>query len=137
MTIRYRYNGGPKNTLATIREGNFIYFGIARYDDRYGLPFLKDTGRVISLGRAEKAKESLAPASGCDVTEWDGIIYSSSRLSGCCLLKDIKNLLEYFDNVDQLFPCEKVVHDAGVSVTARLANTFITNTERIRALAGL
>lgn len=107
MNVRVRYNRTKerKNTLVTIREGNVIYFGIARFDPRYGLPFVKKFGVKIAQNRALKAK---------DKTPYPerGIIYSKSGLSGCCNVENIKHLLLYFESVEKLAPQNKLLFDA-------------------------
>jgi hypothetical protein len=102
--------GCAKNTLVTVRDGDVVYFGIARYDKRYGLPFEKKVGRKIALGRLNKATAAMPPQSF--VRTFDGVVYADSRLAGCCNVNSVKYLLEYFDNIDRLFPQERTLYNA-------------------------
>jgi hypothetical protein len=86
MDIRYRHSRGKKRaTLATIREGDLVYWGVAKCN--VGDMFNKAKGRAIAFGRAELTQRK----------------QDSSLLRGCCKIEDIKQLLKYFDNIHKAF----------------------------------
>lgn len=89
----------PKNTLSTVRRGDIIYFGIARCNsllDRFN----RDTGKLIASNRAVLA------ASEGGLT--DGFELHNSGLRGSVGVQNIKLLLQYFDNVDDVMRPEYV-----------------------------
>lgn len=93
--VRIRYSkveesGNRKNTLVTIREGDTIYFGIAMCNLKKDV-FTKDMGIKIATGRAEAAKGESA----------------NSELRGAVNFNNIKDLLEYFDSIDEKVLCSK------------------------------
>jgi hypothetical protein len=94
MDIRYRYNK-KKNTLATIREGDNVYFGISKCHLSAGDSFNKDRGRRIALGRAMLEKETFK--TGIDFN------IHVSGLRGYCNINHIVDVLKYFDDVDKNF----------------------------------
>lgn len=92
-TEMYRHNrdenGIPHATIATIREGEVVYFGIARCCPRD--TFTKAKGRMIAMNRALKEKAEF-PAD--DYAAMIG--YSDNGLRGMCHVSCIKNVLDYF-----------------------------------------
>lgn len=103
--------GAPKNTLVTIRDGERIFFGIARYDARYGYPFVKKMGRKIAQGRAEAVRKLLGGNPLPNTT--NGIIYAESGLAGCCNASSIVLVLRYFERIESLAPEGKLLYDMG------------------------
>lgn len=93
ITIVHR--GTAKNTLATIRDGNVIYFGIARCSR--GDTFKRSTGMQIALGRAQKAEQKGAP-----ILPDDSIVFTDGlkSLRGYCSVGNIVSLLVYFQGLD-------------------------------------
>lgn len=82
----------PKNTLTTVRNGNMVYFGIARCNS--GLDrFSKNIGKLIASNRAEIA----AVEGGIRSTDLE---IHKSGLRGSVGLDKIKTLLQYFRAVD-------------------------------------
>ena len=57
--IRFRYGRTegrhPKNTLATVRDGEHVYFGISRCNTDMNDKFNKEDGRKYALIRAQAA----------------------------------------------------------------------------------
>lgn len=132
MTVRVRYGGRteeevwvqkmsggywrtirgcPKNTLVTIRDGNRIFFGVARYNARYGYPFTKKMGRKIAQGRAESMRKLMGGNPLPDTAA--GIIYAESGLAGCCNVDSILLVLNYFNAIEELAPEGKLLYDMG------------------------
>lgn len=93
MKIRIRYsrdeNRIPKNTLATIRDGSIIYYGISRCNTKLD-KFDKQEGAERATIRVRTAFDLL---SGLESTK-------NSELAGCVHEDDIKDLLEYFNNIN-------------------------------------
>ena len=90
--IRYgRKNGQPKNTLYTIQDGNYIYFGISRCSKHD--QFSKQHGRYIAEGRAELAFEDNA-----DTTD---LLLHTSGLRGVVSADHIRELIQYFEHIDE------------------------------------
>lgn len=131
MTVRVRYNGRknteqwikkmsggywetqrgcPKNTLVTIREDNRIFFGIARYNQAYGIAFAKKMGKKIARSRAESVRKT---TSGADCTLPETIVYAKSGMAGTCNVDSIKLVLNYFDRIEELAPQGKLLCDMG------------------------
>ena len=82
----------PKNTLYTVRRGEFIHFGIARCHSKLDR-FNKSKGRDIASNRARLAlEENEIPA--------DALLLHESGLRGTINANGAKNLLDYFHNVD-------------------------------------
>ena len=95
--VRYsRFDDGRKNTLVTVRNGDQIFFGVARCNLTAGDTMRKSQGRMIASARALKAKTE------SDLSGFfqDGMFVHSSGLRGFCRVDEIKTLLQYFDNVD-------------------------------------
>ena len=96
--VRIRYNKGErKNTLVTIREGNVLYWGIARCNSHVGDRFNKAKGRFIALGRAKTEQSRYRQEFGNLYLEFST---HSSSLRGHCDMEDVHCLLKYFDNID-------------------------------------
>lgn len=90
-------NRTPKNTLATVRRDGSVYFGISRC--------------LLSVDRPDKnegkrrAFDRLAVALSNKAGSWvvDGSFYlHKSGLFGQVGLDEVKKLLEYFDNIDEI-----------------------------------
>jgi hypothetical protein len=98
--IRVRHTKGRKRaTLVTVREGDMLYFGIARCNTRDGDVFNKQKGRFIAEGRAFselEAHKNHPDMAGLYVA---GLMIHTSGLKGCCHIEDVKTLLSYFDNI--------------------------------------
>ena len=175
MTVRVRYNGRkdtqkwvqkmdggywetvrgrPKNTLVTVRVRDRIFFGVARYDSAWGLPFVKKFGRKVAEGRANSFRKAMG---GTPLPEsLEGIVYAESGMAGCCNLESIKLLLNYFDNIDEFAPQGKTPYNmseqmqvlAGVEKAENFPDlmppmpepkeqTITVNPERLQHLAGV
>ena len=103
-TMQIRYSKlhnilGHKNTLVTFRKGNLLYFGISRWNRKYGIPFRKKEGVAIAQARAEDAvlflsTENSANLSGCHILP--------PGLYGYCHVSYVSALLNYFDNLDNM-----------------------------------
>lgn len=95
-----RYNADKcnrKNTLVTLREGDVIYFGIARCNATVGDVFKKSHGRMIAKARAIRAKLEFAVTN-----EENTFSLHESNLRGFVLKEKIADLLKYFDNIDSI-----------------------------------
>lgn len=101
--IRVRYsrlsetNRTPKNTLVTVKDGDTVYFGIARCN-RDKDTFNKKVGGYIAAQRAELVKEDT-------VANYDllggNVKLHKSGLRGCVDYKNIKAVINYFKMVDE------------------------------------
>jgi len=88
------HRGQAKNTLATIRKGDVLYFGIARCDKTEDT-FTKANGRTMAEGRALKTMEK---TKGYPVTE---LTFMGEKLDrGMCPVENVRELLEFFDALD-------------------------------------
>lgn len=83
----------PKNTLVTVRNGDLVYFGIARCHSRLDT-FKKTLGTKIATERCNLAVEEFG-----DVTTENFTLHASG-LRGVVRLDSIQALLRYFDNID-------------------------------------
>ena len=81
----------PKNTLYTIRRGEFVHFGIARCHSKLDR-FNRAKGRDIAAGRAHLALEE----------NNENALLHESGLRGTINADSIKNLLDYFQYVDSI-----------------------------------
>ena len=100
--IRVRYgrlnNRMPKNTLVTIKDGDKIYFGIARCHSKMD-KFRKDIGIKTATIRAESAYRA---SNGKTYSDGVGeISLNKSGLLGVATMNSIKTLLNYFQNIDK------------------------------------
>jgi hypothetical protein len=89
----------PKNTLVTLRDGNTIYFGIARCNTSAGDVFRKNIGKLIAGRRAAIAT--------CESDKYDyltgtNIQVHNSGLRGKVSSDNVVELLQTFDEIDQL-----------------------------------
>jgi hypothetical protein len=93
--IRHGRNkhGQLNSTLVTLREGDTIYFGIAKCKlGNDGDVFSKKEGRERAYDRA-----LIALKSACrNPIVQDGIVMHKSGLLGRCHVEDVKRLLGYF-----------------------------------------
>ena len=96
-----RYSKNPdkqhrKNTLVTMQQDDVIYFGIARCNHHACDEFRKDRGKVIAKARAIRAtlEQQL------DNNDDKSIMLHETGLRGHTDKKNVRNLLDYFDNID-------------------------------------
>lgn len=88
----------PKNTLVTLRQGDTVYFGIARCNTVAGDAFKRARGTLIAANRARTAASEVP---GTRYVAGNGITnLHQSCLRGSVPVSDVKKLLEYFRNVD-------------------------------------
>lgn len=87
-------NKVPKNTLVTIREGDLVYFGIARCNVNLDI-FRKTLGTEIAARRCNLAKDEFNDVTG------EAFTLHRSGLRGVAKVDGIKSLLQYFDNIDK------------------------------------
>jgi hypothetical protein len=99
MQVRYsRVKNQPKNTLVTKRDGETIFFGIARCRLKADHA-TKEEGRKLAEFRANIAVE----ASGAGQFNRDGtFVVHSTGMFGCVGVADILKLLKYFDNLERI-----------------------------------
>lgn len=104
--IRCRYgrdNGHPKNTLVTCQEDDTIYFGVSRCNPNPSPKsgkkdaFRKDIGRMIALGRMDKAREE---GENGGYMQDGNIRRHFSGLRGYVKVNHIEDLLSYFEDID-------------------------------------
>jgi len=91
---RWETDKVPKNTLVTIREGDLIYFGIARCHNQLDV-FRKTLGTKIATRRC-----NLAVAEFNDITT-ENFTMHSSGLRGVVKADSIPVLLQYFADIDR------------------------------------
>ena len=101
-----RYSSNPdkqnrKNTLVTIRDGDTIFFGIARCNKKAGDSFTKKQGQVIAKARALRAQIEFNPSLGFEFEVGSAI--HDSMLRGWIAKDDVHKLLHYFRNVDAMW----------------------------------
>ena len=110
--IRVRYgrpnheNRIPKNTLVTVRQGDVVYFGIARCNKEVGDTFRKTVGTHIATQRADLVRYD-------DVMKYDldgEIKLHASGLRGCVSVDNMKDVVAYFRNIDS-FCYEKALEN--------------------------
>jgi hypothetical protein len=91
----------PKNTLFTFRDGDLIHFGIARCNSMFD-SFRRDTGKLIARNRAKVAagEAGVGGIPGKQTKNVDGVLLHSSGLRGSVNVENVKELLQYFQNVD-------------------------------------
>lgn len=92
---RWVSDRAPKNTLATVRLGDLVFFGIARCNTKMDT-FYRWMGTEIAMSRAEKAIEEML---GMPV---ENLTVHRSGLRGVVSAEDIPALLGYFDGIDRL-----------------------------------
>lgn len=96
--IRYSRleNRSPKNTLVTLRDGDDVYFGIARCNVKLDT-FNKSVGKYIAAQRAALVTED-------DTTRYhssNGLVLHESGLRGYTSVSNITKLLDHFNDVDE------------------------------------
>ena len=95
----------PKNTLFTFRDGELIYFGIARCNNVFDA-FRKETGKLIAKNRAKTAASEFGVGGVSEnqlrASEIDGLELHRSGLRGVVNINEIKALLRYFNNIDDI-----------------------------------
>jgi len=101
--VRYRYLHNKKNQiiacLSTYQRDEEIYFGIARQNPKLGTD--RRLMREISYGRAVKAFEeaiSASPKLPYAEVHADVVNIHVTGLRGVVFTKDIKTLIDYFQN---------------------------------------
>jgi len=104
MNIKIRYGRAPgnyslrKNTLATARKGEMIYFGIAKCHSKLD-KFDRTEGKM-------RAYERLLEALLHETTNQATLSYFMVTPDGTCgyiTIDNIAKLLQYFDSVDKKF----------------------------------
>jgi hypothetical protein len=99
----------PKNTLVTLREGDTVYFGVARCNTKAGDEFRRNLGTTIATNRASAA---LGDALAGQYTCSDGTVsLHTSGLRGAVPVAQIRALLTYFGQVDALCRAGRVLSD--------------------------
>lgn len=101
---RVRYsrleNRRPKNTLVTIRDGNNVYFGIARCNVKLDT-FHKNIGTYIAEQRAKRALDTTERDSEEHYSSHNNLRLHESGLRGYTTLEKVKEVVNYFRNVDE------------------------------------
>lgn len=101
-TVRVRYSRlekrVPKNTLVTVKDGDTLYFGIARCNRKLDV-FHRKVGSYIAEQRALLARD--------DTQEYrydrldNGLELHESGLRGSVSLSNVRQLINHFEGVDQ------------------------------------
>ena len=103
LHVRYsRFGSVPKNTLVTLRDGDTIYFGIARCRLTMDVA-IKEEGKRWASYRALQAatgkellhNENLGEVSGTMLVHKDGLL-------GKVNVEEVEKLLNYFDNIEEI-----------------------------------
>jgi len=101
--VRVRYSRlekrVPKNTLATICDGDTIYFGIARCNRKLDT-FRREVGTHIASKRAELAKEG--SCNDVITTVEADLQVHSSKMRGFISVDRVKELVIYFNDIDNI-----------------------------------
>jgi hypothetical protein len=99
----FRYGvgeNGRKDTLFTFREGELIFFGIARCNLKVGDKFDREKGRLIAQKRALKAQELVASGEEVPTDDTNNLDSINAFVHyGCIPLGQIKSLLNYFHSL--------------------------------------
>ena len=101
--VRVRYSRldkrVPKNTLVTIRDGETVYFGIARCNRKLDT-FRRDVGTHIATKRAELAREG--SNGNVHTTDGDDLRVHTSRMRGQTTVDNVKELVKFFNDIDNI-----------------------------------
>ena len=101
--VRVRYSRldkrVPKNTLVTIRDGDTVYFGIARCNRKLDT-FRRDVGTHIATKRAELARE--CGSSSIHTTDGEDLNVHASRMRGHTTVENVKELVKFFNDIDNI-----------------------------------
>lgn len=87
----------PKNTLVTFRNDDLVYFGISRCNSKRD-HFSKEFGKQLAEQRALLASAEVSMGEN----ETGGMEIHKSGLRGVTKVEDIKRLLTYFQNIDDI-----------------------------------
>jgi len=95
--VRYGrpYSKEPKNTLVTTRDGDTVFFGIARCNRKLDC-FHKSIGKYIARQRLFCIDEDELSPNG-------DLNLHHSGLRGTVGIENVKSLLEYFNNIDGMY----------------------------------
>lgn len=100
--VRYsrlsREDRTPKNTLVTVREGNTVYFGIARCNRKLDT-FHRTTGTHIATQRALLVASGDSDSYSCPTNRVFRL--HKSGLRGSVPLENVKEVINYFRTVDE------------------------------------
>ncbi len=88
----------PKNTLVTYRDGENIFFGIARCNDKLDT-FNKDLGKRIARNRANLTLNIDNVSTYTSVPDTSILVYQD-QLRGMVPIVKVKELLDFFNNID-------------------------------------
>lgn len=92
-------NANRKNTLVTLQDGETIFFGISRCNRDAGDRFLKARGRTAAKARAIRASIEFKSVPN-DLK--NKFVANANGLRGHCAVADVKEVLKYFQNIDQI-----------------------------------
>jgi hypothetical protein len=99
----------PKNTLVTLRQGDTVYFGVARCNTKAGDAFKRTLGTTIAANRARAALD------GAVVSQYtcpEGTVsLHTSGMRGAVPVAEVRALLTYFRQVDTLRRAGTVLSD--------------------------
>ena len=105
LNLRIRYSqdcmDGPKNTMVTIKDGNRIYFGIARCNAKAKDHFNRKQGRGLATTRCIQALMSDPKLKHPFEDELEALSFVDGKfLSGVVVDSGLHTLLSYFEFVD-------------------------------------
>jgi hypothetical protein len=103
LHVRYgRLGDLPKNTLVTLRDGDTIYFGIARCRLTMDMA-TKEEGKRWASYRALQAATDKNLLADKNIGEMDGtLLVHRDGLLGKVHVESVEKLLNYFDNIDEI-----------------------------------
>jgi hypothetical protein len=109
MNIRIRYGRDPgnysrrKNTLATVRKGDLIYFAIAKCNSKLD-KFDQTMGKMKAYERlvAILAEHAVLGGTPCG-TPLSYFMVTPDGAGGYVTIDNIRKLLQYFEGIDKKF----------------------------------
>lgn len=88
----------PKNTLITKRYDGVIFFGVARCHSKLDY-FSKRLGKHVATERLYLAVEEPK----AHYQQHGALNLHPNGLRGFCVVQEVKQLLQYFDNIDKMW----------------------------------
>ena len=99
MDMRVRHSKGKKRaTLVTVRNGDMVFWGIARCNSSAGDRFDRGVGREIAAARAMKEVQAFEESGG-NTLLGPGLMIHQAGLRGHCHVESIREVLHYFDEI--------------------------------------
>jgi len=100
-TFKNPKDGARKNTMATVKHDDLLFFGIARCNFRTGDYFDKARGKEIATLRLNHAFFDGITEVGVNMANNEKtIVFSENGLYGVCHISMVKELVDYFYDID-------------------------------------